>query len=122
MDGSRGRGAFRRQGRARALSVFHYLALPRRLDGVERQPGVSGHVGAGSRRHAQGRSSRAMNATRRLAAILAVDVVGYSRLMGEDEAGTASVGATCGNCGCQYRHFRSAFCQGLTSVATTILM
>jgi class 3 adenylate cyclase len=25
-----------------------------------------------------------MNATRRLAAILAVDVVGYSRLMGED--------------------------------------
>ena len=32
---------------------------------------------------------RAMTATRRLAAILAVDVVGYSRLMGEDEAGTA---------------------------------
>ena len=30
-----------------------------------------------------------MIATRRLAAILAVDVVGYSRLMGEDEAGTA---------------------------------
>ena len=30
-----------------------------------------------------------MNATRRLAAIMAVDVVGYSRLMGEDEAGTA---------------------------------
>jgi TolB-like protein/class 3 adenylate cyclase len=28
-------------------------------------------------------------ATRRLAAIMAVDVVGYSRLMGEDEAGTA---------------------------------
>jgi class 3 adenylate cyclase len=27
--------------------------------------------------------------TRRLAAILAADVVGYSRLMGEDEAGTA---------------------------------
>jgi class 3 adenylate cyclase len=27
-----------------------------------------------------------MTATRRLAAILAVDVVGYSRLMGEDEA------------------------------------
>ena len=26
-----------------------------------------------------------MTATRRLAAILAVDVVGYSRLMGEDE-------------------------------------
>ena len=31
-----------------------------------------------------------MTATRRLAAIMAVDVVGYSRLMGEDEAGTAA--------------------------------
>ncbi len=30
-----------------------------------------------------------MNTARRLAAILAADVVGYSRLMGEDEAGTA---------------------------------
>jgi class 3 adenylate cyclase len=30
-----------------------------------------------------------MTATRRLAAILAADVVGYSRLMGEDEAGPA---------------------------------
>jgi hypothetical protein len=30
-----------------------------------------------------------MTAARRLAAILAVDVVGYSRLMGEGEAGTA---------------------------------
>ena len=30
-----------------------------------------------------------MTAARRLAAILAIDVVGYSRLMGEDEAGTA---------------------------------
>ncbi len=30
-----------------------------------------------------------MTAARRLAAILAVDVVGYSRLMGADEAGTA---------------------------------
>src|SRR5579862_7663251 len=33
---------------------------------------------------------RAMTAHRRLAAILAADVVGYSRLMGEDEAGTAA--------------------------------
>jgi len=31
-----------------------------------------------------------MTATRRLAAITAIDVVGYSRLMGEDEAGTAT--------------------------------
>ena len=30
-----------------------------------------------------------MTATRRLAAIMAIDVLGYSRLMGEDEAGTA---------------------------------
>ena len=30
-----------------------------------------------------------MSAGRRLAAILAADVVGYSRLMGEDEAATA---------------------------------
>jgi class 3 adenylate cyclase len=30
-----------------------------------------------------------MSRTRRLAAILAPDVVGYSRLMGEDETGTA---------------------------------
>ena len=30
-----------------------------------------------------------MTATRRLAAILAADIVGYSRLMGADEAGTA---------------------------------
>ena len=30
-----------------------------------------------------------MTDTRRLAAIMAIDVVGYSRLMGDDEAGTA---------------------------------
>jgi adenylate cyclase len=30
-----------------------------------------------------------MTAARRLAAILAADVAGYSRLMGEDKAGTA---------------------------------
>jgi adenylate cyclase len=32
-----------------------------------------------------------MAETRKLAAIMAVDVVGYSRLMGEDEAGTARI-------------------------------
>src|ERR1019366_6005938 len=41
------------------------------------------------RRPAQGGAGRGMSATRKLAAIMAVDVVGYSRLMGEDEAGTA---------------------------------
>ena len=35
-----------------------------------------------------------MTAARRLAAILAVDVVGYSRLMDEHEAGTARAVAT----------------------------
>src|SRR3974390_2178132 len=41
------------------------------------------------RRPPQGRAGRRMSETRKLAAILAADVVGYSRLMGEDEAGTA---------------------------------
>ena len=40
-----------------------------------------------------------MTAARRLAAILAADVVGYSRLMGEDETGTFS----------RVRPYRSAF-------------
>jgi TolB-like protein/class 3 adenylate cyclase/Tfp pilus assembly protein PilF len=37
------------------------------------------------------KSPRVMTAARRLAAILAADVAGYSRLMGEDEAGTAKI-------------------------------
>src|SRR3974390_2698762 len=41
------------------------------------------------RRPPQGRAGRRMSETRKLAAILAADVVGYSRMMGEDEAGTA---------------------------------
>ena len=36
-------------------------------------------------------AASAVTAARRLAAILAADVVGYSRLMGEDEAGTAKL-------------------------------
>src|SRR5208337_3663246 len=48
-----------------------------------------GPARAHSRRPAQGRGPRTMTATRRLAAIMAIDAVGYSRLMGEDEAGTA---------------------------------
>jgi class 3 adenylate cyclase len=35
-------------------------------------------------------AARAMASTRRLAAILAADVAGYSRLMGADEEGTAA--------------------------------
>jgi hypothetical protein len=38
-----------------------------------------------------------MTGTRRLAAIMAVDVVGYSRLIGEDEAGTALARRECSN-------------------------
>src|SRR5208282_6398920 len=38
---------------------------------------------------AQGGAAGGMSETRKLVAILAADVVGYSRLMGEDEAGTA---------------------------------
>src|SRR6516162_4003652 len=41
-----------------------------------------------SRRPAQGRDAGRMTATRRLAAILAADVAGYSRLIGADEGGT----------------------------------
>ena len=41
------------------------------------------------RRPAQGGDAGAVSETRRFAAILAADVVGYSRLMGDDEAGTA---------------------------------
>jgi hypothetical protein len=33
-----------------------------------------------------------MSETRKLAAILAADIIGYSRLMGADEAGTARAG------------------------------
>src|SRR5216683_5040791 len=40
------------------------------------------------RRLAQGGDARGMSQTRRLAAILAADVAGYSRLMGADEEGT----------------------------------
>ena len=85
---STGRGSFRRQGRSCARSRLLHLR-PRRLDRGERRPDVSGPGRAHSRRHAQGRGPGTMTAARRLAAILAADVVGYSRLMGEDEAGTA---------------------------------
>src|SRR5215469_10745388 len=53
--------------------------------------GVHIHAGLASDvcgRPAQGRVAGRMTATRRLAAILAADVAGYSRLMGADEEGT----------------------------------
>src|SRR5439155_25980424 len=50
-----------------------------------RKPGKCSCAG---KRVAPGRVTRRMTATRRLAAILAADVAGYSRLMGADEGGT----------------------------------
>ena len=55
-----GRGAFRGQGRSRAQPGLHHFPRPRRLDGVERRPDVSGPARAHSRRHAQGRSAGGM--------------------------------------------------------------
>ena len=74
---------------SRSTRAYTVSRAPRRLDGEERRSDVSGPPRAHFRRHAQGRGPRAMTAARRLAAILAADVVGYSRLMGQDEAGTA---------------------------------
>ena len=54
---------------------------------AERQSDLLGSARARYRRFPKSGSPRAMTAARRLAAILAVDVVGYSRLMGEGEAG-----------------------------------
>src|SRR6266850_4545515 len=48
------------------------------------RPGVGQDKFAASK----GYAGRSMSAIRRLAAILAVDVVGYSRLIGADEGGT----------------------------------
>src|SRR5208337_1827772 len=73
----------------RAQPGLRCLPRPRPLDGYERRSDLSGPARAHSRTPSQGRGPRTMTAARRLAAILAADVVGYSRLMGEDEAGTA---------------------------------
>jgi adenylate cyclase len=67
---------------------LRHLPRSHRVVGEKRRPDIPGPIGAHLRRSAQGRGPRAMTVTRRLAAIMAVDVVGYSRLMGEDEAGT----------------------------------
>src|SRR5260370_40566646 len=49
---------------------------------------LAGNAGNVRRGPAQGRCARRMTPTRRLAAILAADVAGYSRLMGAVEEGT----------------------------------
>ena len=70
------RGAFPHSSRRpRAQPDLHHLPRPRRLDGDERRADVSGPDRAHSRRHAQGRRARTMTATRRLVAILAVDLM-----------------------------------------------
>jgi class 3 adenylate cyclase len=55
--------------------------------GAEDPRSVRNHL---FRRSSQSRGARGMTATRRLAAILAADVAGYSRLIGADEGGTLS--------------------------------
>src|SRR5205823_3534274 len=68
---------------ARAAARHHH----RQRDplGPLRRPEKYSSVG---KRAAPGRVTRRMTATRRLVAILAADVAGYSRLMGADEEGT----------------------------------
>ena len=56
----------------------------------KRQSGFLEGTRAHHRRHAQGRGPRRMTETRKLAAILVADVVGYSRLAGADEDRTLS--------------------------------
>ena len=59
---------------------LHHRVGPRRE--AQRPSRLSREPRARARRHASGGGSGRMTAARRLAAILAVDVVGYSRLMG----------------------------------------
>jgi tetratricopeptide (TPR) repeat protein len=68
-------------------SFFQHRPLEGRpiFRGAGRPCPVQSHL---FRRPAQGRDAGGMTATRRLAAILAADVAGYSRLMGADEEGT----------------------------------
>ncbi len=75
------RSALRGPGGAGAPPDVHPLAVSR-WRAERRQPRRDRRIRAHHRRPAQSRSPRAMTAARRLAAILAADVVGYSRLMG----------------------------------------
>src|SRR6516162_8933203 len=72
--------------RRRSLFKHHPIESRRHIYGRPRGPRpVRMHF---LRRAAQGGDARGMTATRRLAAILAADVAGYSRLIGADESGT----------------------------------
>jgi len=80
----RAHGPARRRPRDRRAATGHYLCRDtrRRLPAEPRRPRAFA-VGP-----AHGDRERDMSQTRRLAAILAADVAGYSRLMGADEEGT----------------------------------
>jgi hypothetical protein len=73
-------------GGSRSADSLH-LPGPRPLGGDERRLDASGRFPARCRGLVKGGNAPTMTAARRLAAILAFDVVGYSRFMGEDEAG-----------------------------------
>src|SRR3984957_17485463 len=60
------------------------------INGVQRQPGLSRGPRANLRGLAPSGSARGMTETRKLAASLVADVVGYSRLAGADEDRTLS--------------------------------
>src|SRR5215471_1098707 len=77
-------GAARRSARDRHSAARHHC--PGRAEGSAfSQPGTPRAVFVGP---AFGGGRGAMSQTRRLAAILAADVAGYSRLIGADESGT----------------------------------
>ena len=84
------RGALRSQRPgSRSTRTFTISSRPRRWTAMSDDLTYPAQRERIHRGPAQSRSPRTMTAARRLAAILAADVVGYSRLMGEDEAGTA---------------------------------
>src|SRR5215813_976121 len=73
---------------ARAVAGGYSRAHNRSIQGpVFRHP-PTGNSGPVRGRAPQGRAAGRMTQTRRLAAILAADVAGYSRLIGADESGT----------------------------------
>ena len=96
----------RSQSRACAQSQFHPPALSGRRP--ERQSGFPEGTRAHHRRHAQGRGPRGMSETRKIAAILVADVVGYSRLAGADEDRTLVAAAGAAQRSDRSRHRRAS--------------
>ena len=85
--------AFRSRGRPRAQPGLLHLPRPRRLVGDERRSDVSGLVGAPNRRHAQGRSSRAMTAARRRRPLMVEAVVSRPILQDRAREQTVEIGS-----------------------------